>query len=176
MKYIVISDIHGSIDDLNKIIEIYNREKIDGLIILGDYGGYFHSSSDYEIAEVLNKLPGRIIAVKGNCDSEELNYLFNFGLEILREIDINGVKTIITHGHAYSSNYVFGTEAKIFISGHTHCGMLENINEKIIANPGSISKPRNSIGKSFLLINESSIILKKLDTEEEVKKTIYKKL
>ena len=61
----------------------------------------------------------------------------------------------------------------IFISGHTHYGMINKTDEKIFANPGSISKPRNGSEHSYLIIDEKSIILKNLDgkilVEENIK-------
>ena len=49
--------------------------------------------------------------------------------------------------------------------GHTHVGAIEKIGDKIIANPGSISKPRGGSCKSYIIIDEENIILKKLDGE-----------
>ncbi len=43
--------------------------------------------------------------------------------------------------------------------------MVEKIGDRIIANPGSISKPRNGSKKSYILIDEESIILKTLEGE-----------
>ena len=40
MKYLVISDIHGSGYYANKINEIYEKEKPDKIILLGDL--YYH--------------------------------------------------------------------------------------------------------------------------------------
>ena len=40
MKYLVISDIHGSSFYANKIQEIYNKENPDKIILLGDL--YYH--------------------------------------------------------------------------------------------------------------------------------------
>ena len=51
------------------------------------------------------------------------------------------------------------------MSGHTHVGNIEKINGKIIANPGSISKPRGGTKKSYLIIDENDIELKTLEGE-----------
>ena len=120
MKYIVISDIHGDIDRLNEILEIYNNESIDYLIILGDFASYFHSSKDFEVAEILNNMAGRIIAVCGNCDNEEFKSMLSFSLDYIKHININGVPTTITHGHVYNRYSILDLKEKIFLSGHTH--------------------------------------------------------
>ena len=69
MKVMCISDIHGNIECLNRAIEKYKEENAEKLIILGDFSGYYYSSTDFEIAEILNNMAGSIIAVKGNCDN-----------------------------------------------------------------------------------------------------------
>ena len=40
MKYMIISDIHGDIYKLNTVLDIYNKEKCDKLIVLGDLFNY----------------------------------------------------------------------------------------------------------------------------------------
>ena len=165
MKVMCISDVHGNIECLNKAIERYKEENVDKLIILGDFSGYYFSSSDFEVAEILNNMAGAIIAVKGNCDSSETDKLFNFGLDYLKTIDVNGIKVTLTHGHMYNRNNLPENCGEIFLSGHTHIGSIEKINGKIIANPGSISKPRGGTKKSYIIIDGNNIELKSLDGE-----------
>ncbi|MBQ3146090.1 MAG: phosphodiesterase [Clostridia bacterium] len=165
MKVMCISDIHGNIECLNRAIERYREENAEKLIILGDFSSYYFSSSDFEVAEILNNMAGAIIAVKGNCDSTQADELFNFSLGYLKTIDINGIKVTLTHGHIYNRNSLPENCGKIFLSGHTHIGMLEQIGERIIANPGSISKPRGGTKKSYIIIDEEKIKLKSLDGE-----------
>ena len=165
MKAMCISDIHGSIENLKKVIDIYREENAEKLIILGDFSGYYFSSSDFEVAEILNNMASSIIAVKGNCDSVQADELFNFGLGYLKTIDINGIKVTLTHGHIYNRNNLPENCGDIFLFGHTHVGMIEKIEDKIIANPGSISKPRGGSKKSYIAIDGKNIELKTLNGE-----------
>ncbi len=165
MKVMCISDIHGSIEHLERAIERYKEENADKLIILGDFSGYYFSSNDFEVAEILNNMAGSIIAIKGNCDSYEADRLFNFELGYLKTIDINGIKTTITHGHIYNRNNLPENCGKIFLLGHSHIGMIEQIGERIIANPGSISRPRGGTRKSYITIDDKNIELKTLEGE-----------
>jgi len=165
MKFMCISDIHGNIECLNKAIERYIEENAEKLIILGDFSGYYFSSSDFEVAEILNNMAGSIIAVKGNCDSSQHNELFKFTLGYLKTIDINGIKVTLTHGHIYNRNNLPEDCGKIFLSGHTHIGTIERIGQRVIANPGSISKPRDGTKRSYIIIDEEKIELKALNGE-----------
>lgn len=165
MKVMCISDIHGNIENLKKIIKRFNEENAEKLLILGDFSSYYYSSTDFEIAEILNNIAGAIIAVKGNCDNSHIDELFNFELGYLKTIDVNGIKVTLTHGHIYNRNHLPDNCGKIFLSGHTHVSMIERNGDRIFANPGSISKPRGGTKKSYIIINEESIELKTLDGE-----------
>ena len=165
MKVMCISDIHGNIENLKKVIEIFNKENAEKLLILGDFSSYYYSSTDFEIAEILNNMAGVIIAVKGNCDNNHLDELFNFKLGYIKTIDLNGIKVTLTHGHIYNINNLPENCGDILLMGHTHVGMIEKIGEKIIANPGSISKPRGGTKKGYIIINDDSIELKDLQGE-----------
>lgn len=165
MKVMCISDIHGNIECLNRAVDRFREENAEKLLILGDFSSYYHSSSDFEVAEILNNIAGSIIAVKGNCDNSSIDSLFHFGLGYLKTIEVNGIKVTLTHGHIYNRNTLPEKCGDIFISGHTHVGMIEKIGDKIIANPGSISKPRGGTKKSYLIIDEEKIELKTLGGE-----------
>lgn len=165
-KVMCISDIHGNIDCLKQALERFYQENAEKLIILGDFSGYgFLSSSDFEVAELLNNMAGVIIAVKGNCDSQRADDLFNFALPYIRNVVINETTLTLTHGHIYNRNNLPENCGKIFLSGHTHIGLLEKIGDKILANPGSISKPRGGSKKSYLIIDDKNVILKTLQGE-----------
>lgn len=165
MKIMCISDIHGSKENLKKAIERFHEESAEKLLILGDFSSYYYSSSDFEVAEMLNNMAGAIIAVKGNCDNSHIDELFNFSLGYLKTIEFNGLKVTLTHGHIYNRNNLPENCGEIFLSGHTHVGMIEKIGDRIIANPGSISKPRGGTEKSYLILDEESIKLKALGGE-----------
>ncbi len=108
MKILVISDIHGSSYYAKKIKEIYEKEKVDKLILLGDL--YYHGprnplSNEYnpqEVAQILNNLKDNVRCTKGNCDAEVDEMISEFPFEKNIEMDINGYKFFFTHGHKYN--------------------------------------------------------------------------
>ena len=165
MKAMVISDIHGGIKYLKEAINRYKEEKAERLIILGDFSGYFNSSSDYEVVEILNNFAEVICAVRGNCDNQKFEEMLKFTLEDIRYINLNGKVLTLTHGHIYNKYNLPEYCGDIFINGHTHYGMIEKYENKIFANPGSISRPRNGSQHSYLIIHEKKISLKNLEGE-----------
>ena len=162
MKVMIISDIHGSLEAVEQVMFRYEQEKAEKLLILGDFSNYGNSPFDTAIAEILNEKAEQIIAVRGNGDGFEIEDLLNFQLEDIRNIDINGLSITMTHGHLYRKTNLPHNCGKIFLQGHSHCAEITKMEEKIIANPGSISKPRNGAQASYMILDDKKIQLKNL--------------
>ena len=134
-KVLVISDTHGRTDNLDKILPLV--KPLDQLIHLGDVG------RDVEYIEVIAECP--CCFVSGNND-------FYSTLPRERLIKLNGVPVFLTHGHYYYVNsrkdYVRSAAiqrgARIALFGHTHVPYLEEDNTILVANPGSLSLPRQA--------------------------------
>lgn len=169
MKYLVVSDIHGSGYYTRKLEEIINKELPDKIILLGDL--YYHGprnplTQEYnprEVADILNSHKDKILAVKGNCDAEVDQMISEFKLEDNIELEICGKKFFFTHGHKYNIDIYPEEEFDIMVYGHFHTGFIKEKDGKIFANTGSISLPKNNTQNSYLIIDENSIILKNID-------------
>ena len=76
MKLVFASDIHGSAYYCEKLLERYQAEAAQKLILLGDilyHGPRNALPRGYEpakVAEMLNGMRDEILCVRGNCDSE----------------------------------------------------------------------------------------------------------
>lgn len=166
MKYMFISDIHGNVEAFQKCLEIFEHEKIDKLVILGDTsGGYYNDDQNYYIAQIINELNNKVEVIRGNCDSSDFeNSLEN---EIFDDdtLYINGKFVTVTHGHRYNASYLPPNCGEIFIQGHTHIPMLIESGGRILANPGSLGRPRGSSFRGFILIDEESIKLQSITGE-----------
>jgi hypothetical protein len=135
-KILVVSDSHGHNANLRKVIEYFGPrgEQLEMLIHLGDMGSL-------ESIEKLVDCP--VEAVCGNCD-------FLPNLPAAKIITIGNEKALITHGHRYNCKSGTGllrelaqeNGAGIVLYGHTHMPLYENSDGIRIANPGSISMPR----------------------------------
>lgn len=132
MKILLVSDTHGHDERLEKALEI---EKPDFLCHMGDLEG----SEDY--IRVLAQCP--LAMVSGNND-----FFTDLNPEVTFELQ--GFRIFMTHGHYY---YVsMDTErlkeaarrngADIVLFGHTHRPTLEMEKGLIVANPGSLTFPR----------------------------------
>ena len=134
MKVLVVSDSHGRHDLLRKAIG--QEAPIDMLIHAGDIEG--------DLERILGpKREYSVRAVAGNMD-------WGFGLEASLTFDMGGHKVFLTHGHHYGVSWNMAglreaaenCGADVAIFGHTHRPFLEEQNDILLLNPGSVSKPR----------------------------------
>ncbi|MGL5901743.1 MAG: phosphodiesterase [Cetobacterium sp.] len=171
MKIFVISDIHGSSYFLKKALEAFHKEKADQILILGDelyHGPRNPLPIDYnpkEVVEILNKYKEKIIAVRGNCDSEVDQMLLEY--PIMSDYSIlflNGKKIFATHGHIYNEDKLPNlSDGNILIYGHTHLPLANKKDKIYILNPGSITLPKGGNENSYGIFEEDMFYIKNLD-------------
>ncbi|MDO4963519.1 MAG: metallophosphoesterase, partial [bacterium] len=94
MKYMVISDIHGDIYALDKVLDIYVKESCSKLLILGDLFSYNSSYHDSFIIDRLNSMKNNIICVRGNCDYDIS--LLEFNMPYIENVTLNNKKFLLT--------------------------------------------------------------------------------
>ncbi len=170
----VISDIHGSLFYLKKVIEIFEKNNYDKILILGDelyHGPRNPLPKEYnpkEAAELLNRYKNKIIAVRGNCDSEVDQMVLNFPITAdYNMIFWENKKIFMTHGHIYNIDSPLPMEdGDIMIYGHFHIPIIQRKNEKMFLNPGSISLPKENNPNSFGVFENGSFYIK--DMEENI--------
>lgn len=167
MKILVISDIHGSADDLQKALAFFEAQRCDLLVVVGDYlnhGPRNNLPSGYntkETACLLNNYTQKIVGVRGNCDSEVDQMMLSFPcLDSSTQLFIDGQRIFIHHGHLFTREKLkeLLPSGTLVISGHTHIPLLEQDDDLFFLNPGSISIPKNPDGtlgtqKTFALID-----------------------
>lgn len=162
MKYMIISDIHGGIYELNKVLDIYFKEQCSKLLILGDLFDYGFSITRDDIINRLNSKKDSIVAVSGNCDNNIKDILFD--MSYINKIKLNNKTITLTHGHLYSKDYLSNLDSDIIFTGHSHVASIEIINDKLFINPGSISKSRSG-ENSFSIVDEEKVTIRNLNNE-----------
>ncbi len=179
MKYLIISDIHGSYYYLQQVLE---NELFDKLILLGDmlpHGPRNDLPSYYEpkkVITILNNLKDKIICVKGNCDAYVDSMVLEFPILDFAVIVDNNISYYLTHGHIYNQDNLLNVNNSVVLYGHTHISKIENINSNIYINPGSISIPKDG-HHSYAILENGIIKIKDLNqeilNEIDIKKAIY---
>jgi len=179
MGLLIASDIHGSASATKKLVEAFKKEEAEYLVLLGDllYHGprnplpdEYHPAS---VIERLNPFKEKIIAVRGNCDSEVDQKMLKFPITSdSQTIPLKGSKLFITHGHLFDPTPDLSqtpdhlVEGDIFAFGHVHLPILE-VNEKgiLVLNPGSVTLPREGHPPTYALLGKDRIQIKTFDGE-----------
>ncbi len=171
MKLMFISDIHGSVTSLDQALDRFKEEKADYLVISGDilYHGPRNPLPDgYEpeaVIQLLNPLKNKIIAVRGNCDSEVDQMVLDFPIMAdFQQFFIDGHRFFISHGHLFNNELPdILEEENVYVQGHTHIPMLKKVQTKTHFNPGSITLPKNNEPKTYGLYDDHLLYIKKMD-------------
>lgn len=178
MKLLFISDIHGSLYYLNRILELCQEESPDYIAILGDelyHGARNPLPKEYNpkaVTELLNSYKDKIIAVRGNCDSEVDQMVLEYPM--LSDYSIilyNDKRLFLTHGHIYNSDNLPNlSKGDVLIYGHTHIPLAEKHRDIFILNPGSITFPKENTPNSYGVLENHIFKIKTLDGD------IYKEI
>lgn len=178
MRIFVISDIHGSLKYLNDFMKIYKEENGDTLVILGDilyHGPRNPLPEEYnpkEVANILNNMKEKIIWIKGNCDGEVDEMVLDFRMVERGVLFYNNHKIYLSHGHKEDENNNKLSKGDILLVGHTHINFIKEKNDVIIANPGSLSLPKNDTKNSYMLIEDNKISIYSLEKTKLYEKEI----
>ncbi len=176
MKAIIASDIHGSYEYTKKLDKLIETENPDKIILLGDllyHGARNKLPNEYstmDVADTLNKYSDKIIAVRGNCDSEVDDMVTDFDIMAdYKEIDFDGIHFYISHGHL-TKKYENLFKESYLLSGHTH---IYNLEGKCL-NPGSVGIPKVNKEHTCLLYENKTFKLINLDDFSIIETKIIK--
>ena len=150
MKALVLSDSHGHMDNIRKVLG--KERNVDMVIHLGDILT--------QAGEFLGMCEGMPILVRGNCD-------FFSDAPYATVFNIGPKRVFATHGHLYGVKYsydrlyyaAYEQKCDIALFGHTHEAMLAEDEKVTLFNPGSISMPRRYKDKptyGIIEVNEES--------------------
>lgn len=172
MKIFVISDIHGSIKYLRDFMNIFNKENGDTLVILGDvlyHGPRNPLPLEYnplEVIKLLNEYKEKIIWVKGNCDGEVDEMVLDFKYVERGILFYNNRKIYLTHGHKENVDNFKLLKNDVLLHGHSHVNFIKEKDGCIIANPGSLSLPKENTKNSYLIIDDNKLAIYSLEQEK----------
>ncbi len=172
MKWMIASDIHGSAYYCRKMLDAFEREQADRLILLGDilyHGPRNDLPREYapkEVIAMLNERKRQICCVRGNCDTEvdqmvlEFPILADYGILILGEHLV-----YLTHGHGYNlENLPPLQQGDILLHGHTHVPAWETFGEEnLYLNLGSVSIPKQDSPNGYMILEDNCFVWRTLD-------------
>ena len=158
MRLLILSDIHGVPSTLETALKMGESLKPDRIVLLGDllYHGPRNGVPNFydpaRVIAILNGLKERLVAVRGNCDAEVDQAMFEFPMMADYALLDAGRETFfLTHGHLYNEARLPPLGAgTVLAHGHTHVAELRKLPCGLtLFNPGSVSLPRGGAAKSF---------------------------
>ena len=177
MRFLVASDLHGDSYWTERVLEAFRNEKADRLVLLGDilyHGPRNDLPQHYEpkkVIALLNDMASKILAVRGNCDTEVDQMVLNFPILTEYIYLVSGETTFFaTHGHNAGPEKlpVCLPEGAVLLAGHTHVTCDKVITSPQTGasvrymNPGSPSIPKEGSIPSYILIEDGNAEIKHL--------------
>lgn len=162
MKLMFASDIHGSLPATERVLELFAQSDARWLVILGDvlnHGPRNALPEGYapaQVAERLNEQASRIVAVRGNCDSEVDQMLLTFPITApWQQVLLPERRLFLTHGHLFGPDDEPPLAAgDVLVYGHTHIPVAEKRGDIFHFNPGSVSIPKGGYAASYGMLEE----------------------
>ena len=173
-KLMIASDIHGSAYYCKKMLEAFDREQADRLLLLGDilyHGPRNDLPKEYapkEVIKMLNERKNRIFCVRGNCDTEVDQMVLEFPiLADYAVLPVGDRLSYATHGHHFNLNALPPMQpGDILLHGHTHIPAWEPFGDgNLYLNPGSVSIPKAESEHSYMILQGREISWKTLAGE-----------
>ena len=171
MRILIASDIHGSLKYCRELVDRYNEEKCDKLILLGDvlyHGPRNDLPDEYNpkgVIALLNSMADEILCVRGNCEAEVDDMVLDFNVLADYALLFNEGRTFfLTHGHKFNlQNPPKLKKGDVLFNGHTHVSKIEETAGFVYANPGSVSIPKENTPRGYMILEDDKIIHKDLD-------------
>lgn len=171
MKIMIASDIHGSAYYCRKMLEAYEREQADKLLLLGDilyHGPRNDLPKEYEpkkVIQMLNDRKEEILCVRGNCDTEVDQMVLEFPILAEYCILYNGTRMIFAaHGHKINlENPPMMKKGDILLNGHFHVPACKWTGNMLYMNAGSVSIPKENSAHSYLIMEDELFTWKDLE-------------
>ena len=151
MKLLIASDIHGSAYWCRKLLEVYETEKPDKLVLLGDilyHGPRNDLPREYApkaVISMLSPLAEKILCVRGNCEAEVDQMVLPFPcMAPYSQLLVEDKTFYLTHGHHENPrNLPRLNPGDVFLYGHTHVKEDIQVEGVRCLNPGSVSIPKD---------------------------------
>ena len=139
MKLMIASDLHGSGYYVKKLVDAFQAEGADKLLLLGDllyHGPRNHLPEEYD------------------CDCEVDQMVLEFPIMAdYALVEAEGLLLFATHGHRWNEEWPPPMQpGTILLNGHTHIPALREHGSYTYINPGSVSIPKGGSWHGYMTL------------------------
>lgn len=174
MRLLIASDLHGSAFYCRKLLEVYEKEQAQRMILLGDllyHGPRNDLPREYapkEVIRMLNEHRQEIYAVRGNCEAEVDQMVLEFPVMADYMLLFDGAHAVYaTHGHIWNENHLPPMQpGDVLLHGHTHVLRAEWVGEHLILNPGSVSIPKEGNPPTYAVLEDGIFTIRDFEGNE----------
>ena len=174
MKWMIASDVHGSAKWCREMLAAFDREGADRLLLLGDllyHGPRNDLPEEYApkaVLAMLNERRDKILAVRGNCDTEVDQMVLTFPIMADYAVLPLGKHLIYaTHGHHFGEdNPPPLCDGDVLLCGHTHVPKCADHGKYFYLNPGSVSIPKEDSAHGYIIWEGDTFTWKNLQGGE----------
>ncbi len=169
----IASDIHGAAGFCQSLLDAFDREGADRLLLLGDilyHGPRNDLPEGYNprgVIALLNERRDLLLCVRGNCDTEVDQMVLDFPVMAdYALLEINGRRIYATHGHVFHPDHLPPLRpGDVLLFGHTHIPTRTERNGILCLNPGSVSIPKQNSPHGYMLLTGGEFVWKTLAGE-----------
>ena len=173
MKWLIASDIHGSATYCRQLLDAFDREGADALLLLGDllyHGPRNDLPEGYApkaVIDLLNARREKIFCVRGNCEAEVDQMVLTFPvLADYMLLPLGDRMVYATHGHhASETNPPPLPQGSVLLHGHTHVPACRECAGGWYLNPGSVSIPKEGSPRGYMILENTTFTWKTLAGE-----------
>lgn len=174
MKWMIASDIHGSAKYCRAMLERFDEEGAERLLLLGDllyHGPRNDLPEEYApktVIALLNERRTKLLCVRGNCEAEVDQMVLDFPvLSDYAVLPLGDRVIYATHGHHGSEQTPPPLcPGDILLCGHTHVPACRDHGDFLYLNPGSVSIPKNGSRHSYMTLENGELLWKDVETGE----------
>ncbi len=171
MKWLIASDIHGSLPWAKALFERFEAEKADRMLLLGDlfyHGPLSGPPEGYDpqaVRELLMAHRTDFLTVRGNTESEAVQFVMDFPcMAEYALLDVGGHVVFAHHGHNFhEENMPPLRPGDVLLAGHTHVPALEDRGGILYMNPGSAALPLGGSERGYMTLEDGLFSWKTMD-------------
>ena len=158
---------------MQALLERIEAEMPERVLLLGDllyHGPRNDLPEGYApkaVIPMLNGIRERVLAVRGNCDTEVDQMVLEFPIVESAQVLLGSRVLVLTHGHRFHlQNPPPLCPGDFLVYGHTHVPAWDSFGTgNRVLNPGSVSIPKEGSPRGYILLTERSASWKNLAGE-----------